>query len=73
MTNVPELPALKTVGFKDMHPEQWQAFVELIHTTLSLADGYENEEVFSQTKELVDDVVQLFGGVGVEVRYDVEA
>jgi hypothetical protein len=37
---------LKTIGFKDMHPEQVEALMLMIHTFLSLADGYENEGHF---------------------------
>jgi len=61
---------LKTVGFKDMHPEQVEALVTLIHATLSLADGYENEEVFKEALAVAEDAVTLFGGDGVEVRYE---
>jgi len=61
---------LQTLGFKDMHPEQVEAFMLVIHTLLSLADGYDNEDVFEQAKEIAEDAVILFGGVGIEVQYE---
>jgi hypothetical protein len=61
---------LKTIGFKDMHPEQVEALMLLIHSFLSLADGYENEDIFEQAKEIAEDAVILFGGHGIEVQYE---
>lgn len=61
---------LKSLGFKDMHPEQIEAFLLLIHSFLSLADGYENDDIFEQAKEIADDAVILFGGHGIEVQYE---
>ena len=61
---------LKTLGFKDMHPEQVEALMLLIHSFLSLADGYENEDIFEQAKEIAEDAVILFGGHGIEVHYE---
>lgn len=61
---------LKTLGFKDMHPEQVEALMLLIHSFLSLADGYENEDIFEQAKEIAEDAVILFGGRGIEVQYE---
>ena len=61
---------LKTLGFKDMHPEHVEALMLLIHSFLSLADGYENEDIFEQAKEIAEDAVILFGGHGIEVQYE---
>lgn len=61
---------LKTLGFKDMHPEQINALMLLIHTFLSLADGYEDDDIFEQAKEIAEDAVILFGGHGIEVQYE---
>ena len=61
---------LKTLGFKDMHPEQVEALMLLIHSFLSLADCYENEDIFEQAKEIAEDAVILFGGHGIEVQYE---
>ena len=61
---------LKTLGFKDMHQEQVEAFMLMIHAFLSLADGYEDEDIFEQAKEIAEDAVILFGGHGIEVQYE---
>jgi hypothetical protein len=61
---------LKTLGFKDMHPDQVEALMMLIHTCLSLADGYENDFIFEQAHEIAEDAVILFGGKGIEVQYE---
>jgi hypothetical protein len=61
---------IKTVGFKDMHKDQREAFITLIHSLLTLADGYENEEVFEEAHKIAEDAVLLFGGNGIEVNYD---
>jgi hypothetical protein len=61
---------IQTVGFKDMHPEQLDALILMVHAFLSLADGYENEDVFEQAREIAEDVVLLFGGNGIEVKYE---
>jgi len=61
---------LKSLGFKDMHPDQVDSLMVLIQTFLSLADGYENEEIFEESKQIAEDVVILFGGVGIEVQYE---
>ena len=61
---------IQTVGFKDMHQEQIEAFLLLVHSFLSLADGYENDDIFEQAKEIAEDAVLLFGGHGIEVHYE---
>lgn len=61
---------LKTLGFKDMHPDQVEAFMLLVHSFLSLADGYEDDDIFEQAKEIAEDAVILFGGHGIEVQYE---
>jgi len=42
----------------------------MTHAFLSLADGYEDEDIFEQAKEIAEDVVILFGGNGIEVKYE---
>jgi hypothetical protein len=64
---------LKTLGFKDMHEDQMEGFVQMVHALLNLADGYGDPKVFDEAKDLVDDVVILFGGNGVEVVYEIDA
>ena len=58
----------KVLGFKDMHPDQANALIRFMDHALSVA----HEEVFSELLEAAEDVVILFGGVGIEVKYDVD-
>jgi hypothetical protein len=61
---------LKTVGFKDMHDDQTEAFVTMVNALLHLADGYENEDVFKEAHQIAEDAVVLFGGNGIDVMYE---
>jgi len=61
---------IKTVGFKDMHADQVEAFCLMVNALLRLAEGYENEEVFEEAHRTAEDAVILFGGDGIEVTYE---
>ena len=54
----------KSLGFKDMHPMQIEAVMEVIAVTLNLAAGH-GPEVFEEAEEAVDNMVKIFGGNGV--------
>lgn len=58
----------KVLGFKDMHPDQMAALTQFIDHALSVA----HEECFPDLLEAAEDVVVLFGGVGIEVKYNVD-
>jgi len=58
---------LKTLGFKDMHPEQIQAVLNLIHMALISSE----EEYFEEVHAAAEDLVVLLGGVGIDVHYDI--
>jgi len=58
---------IKTVGFKDMHPDQLDSFVALVHAVLGLAEELGDERIFAHALQTADDAVVLFGGLGVEV------
>jgi len=58
---------IKTLGFKDMHSEQMQALLEFISIALHSAEDNEFEDVLKAAEE----VVILFGGVGINVEYSV--
>jgi len=58
---------IKTVGFKDMHPDQVASFVALTDVLLRLAEQFEDERVFEHALGTADDAVVLFGGMGIEV------
>lgn len=62
---------IKSLGFKDMHEDQVEAFLLMVNTLLSLADGYENEEIFESAHQIAEDAIILFGGNGIEVKYEV--
>lgn len=63
-----DLTEHKAMGFKDMHPDQVEALTRLIGHALSAAE----EEHVPSLLESAEDVVVLFGGVGIEVTYDVD-
>ena len=65
-------PNIKTLGFKDMHEDQVEAFVSLVQAVLHLADSMGDEEIFEQAKDIAEDAVVLFGGHGIEVEYSVD-
>jgi len=57
----------KALGFKDMHPEQVMALKDFIDLALNCAHA----DAFEGLLEAAEDVVVLFGGIGIEVSYDV--
>lgn len=61
---------IKTLGFKDMHEEQVEAFLRMIDLSLSLAEAYDNAEVFDHALQVAEDAVILFGGNGIEVKFE---
>jgi|DEB0MinimDraft_3_1074331.scaffolds.fasta_scaffold350727_1 hypothetical protein len=54
----------KSIGFKDMHPMQVEAIMQLIGESLYLASVLGEDEL-AATEETVDELVKLFGGNGV--------
>lgn len=54
----------KSLGFKDMHPMQIEAMMEVVAVTLGLAAG-QGPEVYEEAEEAVDNMVKIFGGNGV--------
>lgn len=59
---------IKALGFKDMHPEQVMALTDFMDLALNCA----HPDAFDGLLEAAEDVVVLFGGVGIEVNYDVD-
>ena len=57
----------KSLGLKDMHPMQVEALMEFVGVTLQLAALSDDQEILSETEELADSLVRLFGGNGVKV------
>lgn len=58
---------LKTLGFKDMHPEQIQALLNLIQVAFLAAD----EEMLEDVHAAAEDLVVILGGVGIDVHYEI--
>jgi hypothetical protein len=59
---------IKSLGFKDMHPDQASALILFMDHALSVA----HEDEFPALLDAAEDVVVLFGGVGIEVKYNVD-
>ena len=62
---------INTLGFKEMHPMQVEALVDLINRALNLACLTGDEEIIQEIEQASDEVIHLFGGNGVTVKIDV--
>jgi hypothetical protein len=62
----------KSMGFKDMHPMQVEALMELIGIALNLASLSEDNEILEDTSDYCDELVKLFGGNGVRLSVEVD-
>lgn len=60
----------QSLGFKEMHPMQIEALMEVVAIALRLAAA-EGDEVYDATEEAIDDMVKLFGGKGVFTTVEV--
>jgi len=58
---------VKSIGFKDMHPMQTEALMDLIVVTLNLAAKPEDLKQLANVESDCDELVKLFGGAGVSV------
>lgn len=61
---------IKTLGFKDMHEEQVEAFLRMVDMVITLADAFEDPEIFEQAFQVAEDAVLLFGGSGIQIKYE---
>ena len=61
---------VKSIGLKDMHRMQVEALMELIGVALNLATKTEDPEVLADVEADCDELVKLFGGVGVSVTVE---
>jgi hypothetical protein len=54
------------VGFKDMHSAQIEEFMNFVAHALdlssTLSDVLEEEDVFTETKNKVENLIEMFGG-----------
>ena len=62
---------IKSLGFKEMHPMQVEALVDLINRALNLACMTGYDEIIQEIEQSSDEVIHLFGGNGVSVKIDV--
>jgi hypothetical protein len=58
---------IDTVGFKEMHPMQVQALLKVVDITMRLAVCSNDDAIIEDVTEHVNDMIQLFGGLGVKV------
>ena len=62
----------KSLGFKDMHPMQIEALMDLIHMTINLASNTGDTEILEDVEAYCDELVKIFGGNGVKLSVTVE-
>tara|TARA_R110002126_G_scaffold123003_1_gene264851 strand:+ start:65 stop:307 length:243 start_codon:yes stop_codon:yes gene_type:complete len=67
-----KIDKMKTVGLKDMHPMQVEALMELISMTINLASQTKDPEVLEDVESYCDEMVKLFGGVGVKIDVKID-
>jgi len=58
---------LKTVGIGQMHPMQVTALMEVIENTMRLAIMTDDDDIIEEVTHHVNNMIQLFGGLGVKV------
>jgi hypothetical protein len=62
----------KSLGFKDMHPMQVNALLELVGITMNLASMAEDNDIAEDVTAYCDEVIKLFGGNGVRMIVEVD-
>jgi hypothetical protein len=50
-----------------MHPMQVQALLKVVERTMRLAVCSDDDDIIEDVTEHVNDMIQLFGGLGVKV------
>ena len=60
----------QSLGFKDMHPMQVEALMEVVGAAMCLAAEV-GPEALQETEDAVDAMVKLFGGNGVVTTYEI--
>ena len=67
-----KIDKIKTVGLRDMHPMQVESLMELIGMTINLATQTEDMNVVQDVESYCDELVKLFGGVGVKLNIEID-
>jgi len=63
---------IKAMGFKQMHTVQVEALLMFVQDALNLASMTEDPEIVADVEQSADELVRLFGGNGVSVKYVVD-
>ena len=67
-----KLDEMKTVGLRDMHPMQVYHLMEMVGMTLNLAAMTRDADILEETEAYCDELIKLFGGVGVSMSIDID-
>ena len=62
----------KISKLSDMHPMQIDALMNLIGVSLTVASALEDESAIEAVKESADDLIQLLGGTGINIKIEDE-
>ena len=63
---------IKAMGFKQMHQAQVEALLMFVQDALNLAAMTEDQDIIADVEQTADELVRLFGGNGVSVKYVVD-
>ena len=61
---------IKAMGFKQMHTVQVEALLLFVQDALNLAAMTEDPEIVADVEQSADELVRLFGGNGVSVKFE---
>jgi hypothetical protein len=56
----------KTLGFKDMHPQQIADLMDFFAFSMDLASSLESEEIIEEAKTKLAGVITIFGGMAID-------
>lgn len=59
-----------TLGLKQMHPMQIGMLMEFIDLAIQLSALTNDMEIVQETEAAADELIQIFGGIGVRVEID---
>ena len=54
--------SIRSVGFRDMHPMQVQAVIDLLRLTIEMASHSNEQSRIKKAEHACDELVRLFGG-----------
>ncbi len=62
------LTHFKSVSLRDMHKMQVESLMELVGFTLQISAQSNDPVLVQKAEDICDEMVRLFGGVGVSVK-----